>query len=54
MASTFGGIETAKSGLVAARTNIDVTGHNIANVNTPGYTRQRVITSAREPGQGHI
>ncbi|HHU22242.1 MAG TPA: flagellar hook-associated protein FlgK [Clostridiales bacterium] len=52
MASTFGGIETAKSGLVAARTNIDVTGHNIANVNTPGYTRQRVITSAREPGQG--
>ncbi|MGI5935639.1 MAG: flagellar hook-associated protein FlgK [Oscillospiraceae bacterium] len=52
MASTFGGLETAKSGLVAARTSIDVTGHNIANANTVGYTRQRVLTSAREPGQG--
>lgn len=51
MASTFGGLETAKSGLVAARTNIDVTGHNISNANTVGYTRQRLLTSAMEPAQ---
>ena len=48
MGSTFGGLNTAYSGLVAARTGIDVTGQNIANVNTDGYTRQRVATSSIE------
>ncbi len=28
---------------------IDVTGHNISNVNTPGYSRQRVIFQAKDP-----
>ena len=44
--STFGGLNTAYSGLVAARAGIDVVGQNMANVNTEGYTRQRVTTSA--------
>ncbi|POH61450.1 flagellar hook-associated protein FlgK [Cryobacterium zongtaii] len=44
--STFGGLNTAYSGLVAARAGLDVVGQNIANVNTEGYTRQRVTTSA--------
>jgi flagellar hook-associated protein 1 FlgK len=48
MGSTFGGLNTAYTGLVAARTGIDVTGQNIANVNTDGYTRQRVATSSIE------
>ena len=46
--STFGILESAKSGLTVAMQNINVTSHNIANANTEGYTRQRLITSARE------
>lgn len=34
---------TASTSLAAQRTAIDVTGQNIANVNTPGYSRQRVL-----------
>ncbi|MGN6743928.1 MAG: flagellar hook-associated protein FlgK, partial [Amnibacterium sp.] len=49
MASTFGTLNTAYSGLAAARAAIDVTGQNIANVNTQGYTRQRV-DQASVPG----
>lgn len=30
------------SGLTAAQTGMQTTGHNIANVNTPGFSRQRV------------
>jgi len=48
MVSTFGSLNTAYSGLVAARTGLDVVGQNIANVNTEGYTRQRVTTSSVE------
>jgi flagellar hook-associated protein 1 FlgK len=47
--STFGGLNTAYTGLVAARQGLDVVGQNIANVNTEGYTRQRVSTSAIDP-----
>jgi flagellar hook-associated protein 1 FlgK len=46
MASTFGLLNTAASGIQAARAGMDVVGQNIANVNTDGYTRQRVVTSA--------
>ncbi len=44
--STFGGLSTAYTGLSAARAGMDTVGQNIANVNTVGYTRQRVATSA--------
>ncbi|TFD33062.1 flagellar hook-associated protein FlgK [Cryobacterium cryoconiti] len=44
--STFGGLNTAYTGLVAARQGLEVVGQNIANANTDGYTRQRVTTSA--------
>lgn len=47
--STFGGLNAAYSGLVAARKGLDVVGQNIANANTQGYTRQRVETSALGP-----
>ncbi len=50
MSSTFGGLEIAKSGLSVAMANLEITGHNIANANTKGYTRQRLITAAIEPG----
>ncbi|HXD62158.1 MAG TPA: flagellar hook-associated protein FlgK [Lacisediminihabitans sp.] len=44
--STFGTLNTAYTGLIAARRGLDVVGQNIANANTDGYTRQRVTTSA--------
>ena len=42
MASSFGSINTALTSLYAQRRGLDVTGQNIANANTEGYTRQRV------------
>ncbi|MBO3664615.1 flagellar hook-associated protein FlgK [Microbacterium stercoris] len=44
--STFTGLNTAASALAAARRGIEVTGQNIANQKTTGYTRQRLDTSA--------
>jgi flagellar hook-associated protein 1 FlgK len=44
--STFSGLNTAYTALVAARQGLDVVGQNIANASTAGYTRQRVNTSA--------
>ena len=40
--STWSGISTALSALRTQRVAIEVAGQNIANVNTPGYARQRV------------
>lgn len=31
------------SGLMASQSGLQVTGHNLTNVNTPGYTRQQVL-----------
>ncbi|MDL9977856.1 flagellar hook-associated protein FlgK [Microbacterium sp. ASV49] len=43
--STFAGLQTAASGLAAARAGMTVTGQNISNENAPGYTRQRIEQS---------
>jgi flagellar hook-associated protein 1 FlgK len=40
--STFSGLNAATTALWAQRRALDVTGQNIANVNTEGYSRQRV------------
>lgn len=48
---------TAISGLVAFQRNLAVTGHNISNVNTEGYTRQTVEMATRNAnisGSGYI
>jgi len=42
MRPTFLGFETARKGIMAAQKALDLTGHNISNVNTTGYTRQRL------------
>ena len=42
MIPTFMAYQIAGRAMSSSRANIDVTGNNIANVNTPGYTRQRV------------
>ncbi len=39
---TFLAFQTASRAIAANQANIDVTGNNIANANTEGYTRQRV------------
>lgn len=45
-----GGIfTTATSGLLAFQRALNTTGHNIANVNTPGYSRQRVEIVTQTP-----
>ncbi len=61
--STFMGLNTALRGVLAHQTALDVTGHNIANLSTQGYTRQRAemmtspawsnssLLSATTPGQ---
>ncbi|WP_405100353.1 flagellar hook-associated protein FlgK [Oceanobacillus sp. FSL H7-0719] len=40
--STFHGLEMAKQALFTQQAALYTTGHNIANANTEGYTRQRV------------
>jgi flagellar hook-associated protein 1 FlgK len=40
--STFSGLTRATTALWAAQRGLDVTGQNVANVNTAGYSRQRV------------
>ena len=49
MRSTFHGIEIGKRAIFAQQTALSVTGHNIANANTEGYTRQNAITQATNP-----
>ncbi|MFI2753193.1 flagellar hook-associated protein FlgK [Cellulomonas sp. P22] len=44
--STFSGLGTALSSLIAQRQGLEVSGQNIANANTVGYTRQRAAMSA--------
>jgi flagellar hook-associated protein 1 len=49
MRSTFHGLETARRGMTTQQAALYTTGHNIANANTPGYTRQRVNFQQTEP-----
>lgn len=44
--SSFFGIELGSRALRAFQLGLNVTGHNIANVGTPGYTRQRLELQA--------
>jgi flagellar hook-associated protein 1 FlgK len=46
MSSTFSGLSTALNALMAQRAALTLTGQNIANANTPGYTRQRAELAA--------
>ncbi|WP_447591957.1 flagellar hook-associated protein FlgK [Aquipseudomonas campi] len=45
------------SGLSANKTSLSVTGHNITNINTPGFSRQGTVQETRPPqfsGAGYI
>lgn len=48
MPSTFLGLTIATSGLYTYHNAINVTGNNIANVETKGYTRQEAVQKASE------
>ena len=47
--STFMGLETTLRGILAQQLAIDVTGHNISNANTVGYSRQRATLTPTDP-----
>ena len=49
MTSTFFGIEIGKRSVNAHQQALLVTGHNLSNINTPGYSRQRVEFTTFEP-----
>jgi len=44
--SSFSGLQLALRGLTAQQRGLDVTGHNIANADRVGYTRQQAVLSA--------
>ncbi len=46
MSGIFNSMNTATKGLMAQQTSLHTTGHNIANINTEGFTRQRVDMKA--------
>src|SRR3712207_1297493 len=41
--SSFYGLQTSLRGLLAQQRSLDVTGHNIANASTRGYSRQEAV-----------
>ncbi|MDR0476284.1 MAG: flagellar hook-associated protein FlgK [Treponema sp.] len=49
MTSTFMPIEIGKRAVNAHQQALNVTGHNLSNLNTEGYSRQRVEFSAYDP-----
>ena len=49
MGTLFSALDIARSGLAAAQIQLDTAGHNIANVNKEGFSRQRVELLSRFP-----
>jgi flagellar hook-associated protein 1 len=47
--SSMMGLQTALRGLLAEQEAINTTGHNIANANTPGYSRQTAELTESDP-----
>lgn len=52
MSSTFLAFNVASRAMEASQATINVTGNNIANINTEGYSRQRVDINAITSGRG--
>ena len=47
MAGLIGNLHSARTGMSVSQASIQTTSHNINNINTPGYSRQRVEQSAK-------
>jgi len=57
MAGIYGVLHVGKQALLTHQEALNVTAHNIANVNTPGYSRQRAVVETATPittGVGQI
>lgn len=50
--STFSGFSVARLAMAASQTALNVVGQNVANINTSGYTRQRLDQQSLSPA-GH-
>ncbi|MDE6567914.1 MAG: flagellar hook-associated protein FlgK, partial [Lachnospiraceae bacterium] len=48
MPSTFFGLNIAASGMATYNAGLNTTGHNISNIRTEGYSRQRVVQKATD------
>lgn len=46
---TWLGLETARRGMKVHQHALDITGHNLANASTPGYSRQEAVINATSP-----
>ncbi|WP_373816865.1 flagellar hook-associated protein FlgK [Jeotgalibaca porci] len=49
MSGLFGTLNIGVKGMTAAQTALQTTSHNVSNMNTPGYSRQRVNLQADNP-----
>lgn len=49
MGTLFSTLDLGRAGLQVAQVQLDIAGNNIANVNKPGYSRQRVELTTRTP-----
>lgn len=49
MRSTFFGLEIGRKSVLAQQRALDVVGHNVANANTPGYSRQEALMVTSYP-----
>ncbi|HET6448670.1 MAG TPA: flagellar hook-associated protein FlgK [Conexibacter sp.] len=49
MTSSFFGLQTSLRGLLTQQQALDLTGHNIANANTAGYSRQEAVLEPTRP-----
>jgi len=54
MTDIYGVMNLAGNALLAHQKAINVTGNNIANVNTPGYSRQKLLLETKSPMQSSI
>lgn len=57
MAGLFDGINTMSTALRAFQQELDTTGHNVSNVDTPGYSRQVAVLGTMDPStyvQGNL
>ncbi|MEP7118932.1 MAG: flagellar hook-associated protein FlgK [Acidobacteriota bacterium] len=54
MAGLFSSLSMAARSLEAQRAGLDVAGQNIANLNTPGYTRRRLGLAEQTNGTGGV
>ena len=53
MSNLFNILNITSSGMYTAQTAVEVTSHNIANINTPGYSKQSAVIETQIPAMGN-